>query len=130
MIFQRWGSEEGTKNVADWSVVWLGQLNAKIVPVLTFNEETRARGGLSQNLFADTHETMFQLSMDQLVGNVRGFVEYRKNNELLARPGGIVTKAVRLPFIREEHLAKYIGCFTEYLWNTFQKLHNYYMSVD
>lgn len=48
----------------------------------SYNKESQAV--LSQYLYLDTYERMSGLAMEQLTGNVSGFVKYRANDALVA----------------------------------------------
>lgn len=98
----------------DGSVVWLARLHVWIATVVTCltDEENRARH--NQNLHDDTPGRMLKLAMDQRIGNIRLFVEYRAGDELVPR-NAKVTKVVSLPHNAKEYSVIDSGKFAEYV---------------
>lgn len=66
-------------------------------------------GGVIRSCMPDTYRRKVKQSMEQLLGNIRVFIGYLAEIELMTMPNGKVTRSVRLPSNGEEYLSIHNG---------------------
>lgn len=86
---------DGAKKLVNRLIVCLACLGDRFGTVVKYFTDTKNRVWHQRKLYSDTYGRLLLLSMEQVAGNVRAFVEYCTVEELVFRPGANVLKVVQ-----------------------------------
>lgn len=83
------------------SITGLALVGTSIATVARRLTERATRGGPTQEWYPDTQGNMMKLSTEELIGNVRLFVQHQTGDEIIPGYGGEMTHLVLVPFTSE-----------------------------
>lgn len=78
-------------------------------------------------MLADILGIILELGMDQLIGNVRMFVQHRVGDTLISGQGREITHLVKVASTTERHLRLDGKIFREYVCNELGAVRNYHI---
>lgn len=120
VLFKPGEGQLGDADDLDKSFLWLVLQYAWIATIKICHTKRETQGEHCLRLYSDTYTRTIAQAIEQLIGDVREFLEYWAEDEVVARPSGKVTKMVSLLSSAGECILINSGLLAEYVSGTLE----------